>query len=101
MVNTQGSTPGAVLVKLNLKVTTRVWYVGYPCPQWQLRRLSALGRAMPDVRCPSAQCQATHTTGHVTSRAVKVYLGNVWIWTAEHVLNDPSDMQILIYIGPS
>ncbi|KAA8646710.1 uncharacterized protein ATNIH1004_005385 [Aspergillus tanneri] len=99
IVSTRGSTPGAVLVEWNLDSTlgSGMWDVharigGFDGSELQVAQC-------PMSAAPSAQCEAAHTTVHVTSSAANVYLENVWIWTADHDLDDPTDTRISIYTG--
>ncbi|THC89427.1 hypothetical protein EYZ11_011128 [Aspergillus tanneri] len=99
MVSTKGSTPGAVLVEWNMEATlgSGMWDVharigGFDGSELQVAQC-------PTSAAPSAQCEAAHTTVHVTSSAANVYLENVWIWTADHDLDDPTDTRISIYTG--
>jgi glucan 1,3-beta-glucosidase len=36
---------------------------------------------------------------HVTKTATNLYLENVWLWTADHDLDDPISTQITVYTG--
>lgn len=38
-------------------------------------------------------------TMHITSNANGLYLENVWLWTADHDIEDPNLTQITIYNG--
>jgi glucan 1,3-beta-glucosidase len=44
-------------------------------------------------------CIAGFMTMHVTSNANGLYMENVWLWTADHDIEDPSLTQITIYNG--
>ncbi|KAB8227284.1 glycoside hydrolase family 55 protein [Aspergillus alliaceus] len=99
MVSTQGSTPGAVLVEWNLRAArgSGMWDVhsrigGFTGSELQVTQC-------PTSAAPSEGCEAAFTAVHVTGSAANVYLENVWIWTADHDLDDPSDTQISIYTG--
>lgn len=56
------------------------------------------------AQCPtsaavSAACEVSYMSMHITSSASNVYLENVWLWTADHDLDDPSNARISVYSG--
>lgn len=47
----------------------------------------------------NANCIAAFLTMHITSSAANVYLENVWLWVADHDVEDPNLTQITVYAG--
>lgn len=99
IVSTQGSTPGAVLIEWNLAGTvgSGMWDVhtrigGFQGSQQQVAQC-------PTTAAVSAACEVAYMSMHITSAASNVYLENVWLWTADHDLESPSNTQISIYSG--
>ncbi|KAL1962166.1 hypothetical protein VTN77DRAFT_512 [Rasamsonia byssochlamydoides] len=99
IVSTQGSAPGAVLVEYNLAASSGsgVWDV-------HARIGGFTGSNLQVAQCPttaavSSSCEAGYLTFHITSAASNVYLENVWLWTADHDIDSPSNTQISVYTG--
>jgi glucan 1,3-beta-glucosidase len=99
IVSTQGSAPGAVLIEYNLAASSGagLWDV-------HTRIGGFTGSNLQVAQCPtsaavSASCQAAYMSFHITSSASNVYLENVWLWTADHDIDDPSNTQISVYTG--
>ena len=99
IVSTQGSTPGAVLVEWNLVATkgSGMWDVhtrigGFQGSQQQVAQC-------PTTAAVSAACEVAYMAMHITSVASNVYLENVWLWTADHDLESPTNTQISVYSG--
>ena len=44
-------------------------------------------------------CIAAFASMHITKSASNVYLENVWLWVADHDIEDPNLDQITIYAG--
>lgn len=99
LVSTQGSTPGAKLIVWSLDASegSGMWDVhtrigGFDGSQLQV--------AQCPVSAPvSANCEAAFMSMHVTEHAQNVYLENVWLWTADHDIDDPANTQISVYTG--
>ena len=57
----------------------------------------------PTVTTPPAavnlNCIAGFMSMHVTSSATNLYMENIWLWTADHDIEDPTLRQITIYNG--
>lgn len=57
----------------------------------------------PQIATPpapvDASCIAAFMTMHITSSASNVYLENVWLWVADHDVEDPQLRQITVYAG--
>lgn len=99
MVSTSGSTPGAVLVEWNLAATSGsgMWDVHTRIGGFQ-------GSKQQVAQCPttaavSAACEAAYMSMHITKTASGAYLENVWLWTADHDLESPTNTQISVYTG--
>lgn len=99
IVSTSGSTPGAVLIQWNLAATvgSGMWDVHTRIGGFQ-------GSQQQVAQCPtgaavSAACQVAYMSMHITSAASNVYLENVWLWTADHDLESPTDARISVYSG--
>ncbi|CAG8197391.1 unnamed protein product [Penicillium olsonii] len=99
IVSTAGSTPGAVLIEWNLAATvgSGMWDVhtrigGFQGSQQQVAHC-------PTTAAVSAACQVAYMSMHVTTSASNVYLENVWLWTADHDLESPTDARISVYSG--
>jgi glucan 1,3-beta-glucosidase len=99
IVSTSGSTPGAVLIEWNLAGTlgSGMWDVhtrigGFQGSQQQVAQC-------PTTAAVSAACEVAYMSMHITSVASNVYLENVWLWTADHDLESPTNTQISIYSG--
>ncbi|KAK4865561.1 hypothetical protein LT330_009349 [Penicillium expansum] len=99
IVSTSGSTPGAVLIEWNLAATSGsgIWDVHTRIGGFQ-------GSNQQVAQCPttaavSAACQVAYMSMHITKVASGVYLENVWLWTADHDLESPTNTQISVYTG--
>lgn len=99
LVSTQGSTPGATLIEWNLAANrgSGMWEV-------HTRIGGFAGSQLQATDCPtsgqvSAKCQAAYMSMHITKPARNVYLDNVWLWTADHDLDDGQDTRISVYTG--
>lgn len=57
----------------------------------------------PNITIPpgliNSACMAAFMTMHITPSASNLYLENVWLWTADHDVEDPNLTQITIYNG--
>ncbi|KAF7178365.1 hypothetical protein CNMCM7691_007055 [Aspergillus felis] len=99
IVSTQGSMPGAVLIEWNLAASqgSGMWDV-------HARIGGFAGSSLQAAQCPtsaavSAACEAAYMSMHITSSASNVYLENVWLWTADHDLDNGANTQISVYTG--
>ncbi|KAJ5128084.1 exo-beta-1-3-glucanase [Penicillium atrosanguineum] len=103
IVSTQGAQPGAVLIEWNLAAS------GTPSGMWDVHaRIGGFtGSDLQVAQCektPSSTsidstCIAAYMTLHVTISASNLYLENVWLWTADHDIDDASNTQITVYNG--
>ena len=99
LVSTQGSTPGAVLIEWNLDADegSGMWEVhtrigGFAGSQLQVPEC-------PTSAQPSKECEAAYMAMHITASARRAYLENVWLWAADHDLDDGRDTRISVYTG--
>ena len=108
IVSTQGAAAGTILIEWNLASSTSspsgVWDVharigGFAGSNLQVGQCPTT----PSVKTPPAavnsSCIAAFMTMHVTTSASGLYLENVWLWTADHDVEDPSLTQITVYSG--
>jgi glucan 1,3-beta-glucosidase len=102
IVSTQGATEGAILIEWNLSSPSSgpsgMWDVhtrigGFTGSNLQVSQC-ATGAAQPNTNCIAA-----FQSMHITSVASGVYLENVWLWSADHDIDDASDTQITVYSG--
>lgn len=99
LVSTQGSTPGATLIQWNLAAEkgSGMWEV-------HTRIGGFAGSRQQAADCPTngqmdQKCLAAFMSMHITRPARNVYLENVWLWTADHDLDDGRDTRLSLYTG--
>ena len=101
IVSTKGSTPGAVLIEWNLMAGpsqgSGMWDV-------HTRIGGFTGSELGVAECPtsapvSPQCEAAFMAMRITRSGNGAYLENVWFWTADHDIDNPSNTQISVYTG--
>jgi len=113
VVSTQGHQPGAVLFEINLAASssnpTGIWDVHARIgiffsvsQEGKSNKPSGgfIGSNLQVAQCPTTptvatppapvntNCIAAYLTMHVTRSATGLYLENVWLWTADHDLDD-------------
>jgi glucan 1,3-beta-glucosidase len=102
IVSTQGATEGAILIQWNLAspatTPSGMWDVharvgGYTGSNLQVAQC-AVGATQPNTNCI-----AGFQSMHITPSASGVYMENVWLWTADHDIDDPGVTQITVYNG--
>nr|POE69103.1 glucan 1,3-beta-glucosidase [Quercus suber] len=106
IVSTRGQQRGAVLFEYNLQSSAShpsgLWDVharvgGFAGSDQQLAQYPTT----PDVTITAQNLDqnaiAAFTTMHVTKSSTGLYLENVWLWTADHDVEDSSLTQITIY----
>ncbi|CZR68353.1 related to beta-1,3 exoglucanase precursor [Phialocephala subalpina] len=107
IVSSQGAQAGAILIEWNLASS------GTPAGMWDVHtRVGGFaGSNLQLAECPvtnatvitnanvPAQCEAAFLSMHVTSSATGLYMENVWLWVADHDVEDPALTQITIYAG--
>jgi glucan 1,3-beta-glucosidase len=105
IVSTQGATAGAVLIEWNIASSASA-----PSGMWDVHtRIGGFaGSNLQLANCPTSQapntvptpdCIAAFMSMHVTASASGLYMENVWLWTADHDIDDPNLTQISIYAG--
>jgi glucan 1,3-beta-glucosidase len=109
VVATHGGTAGAVLIEWNLDSPESA-----PSGMWDVHtRIGGFtGSNLQVAQCPKTpsqnvtsvagvneSCIAAFMAMHVSKGAAGLYLENVWLWTADHDMDDPSLRQITIYAG--
>lgn len=102
IVSTQGATKGAILIEWNLSSPS-----SGPSGMWDVHtRIGGftgsnlqVGQCGVAVAQPNTQCIAAFQSMHVTPAASGLYMENVWLWSADHDIDDPTDTQVTIYSG--
>ncbi|KIY02080.1 uncharacterized protein Z520_02218 [Fonsecaea multimorphosa CBS 102226] len=108
VVSTQASAPGAILMEYNLASPSNS-----PSGMWDVHaRIGGFaGSDLSLKQCPktpqnrtpptpiNTNCIAAYMTMHLTKSSSGLYLENVWLWVADHDLDDPGQRQITIYAG--
>ncbi|KAI0203624.1 glycoside hydrolase family 55 protein [Astrocystis sublimbata] len=104
MVSTQGPQAGAIMIQWNLASPS-----GSPSGMWDVhtRIGGTKGSGLSYADCPATpsstilnnNCRSGHTAMHVTTSANNLYMENVWLWTADHDVEDPQLRQITVYTG--
>ncbi|KAJ6522087.1 glycoside hydrolase family 55 protein [Mycena vulgaris] len=100
VVTTTGGSAGAIGIKWNLEATSPgaagVWDV-------HVRLGGAMGTNINAAKCPktsvsAATCASAFLGIHITSSGTG-YFENVWVWNADHDLDDPNQTQINSFSG--
>ncbi|KAI0154698.1 glycoside hydrolase family 55 protein [Xylariaceae sp. FL1272] len=104
VVGNQGPAPGAVLIEWNLASSATS-----PSGMWDVHaRVGGFaGSNMQVAQClkqPGSAAINTNCIGanmlmHVTPKATGLYMENVWLWTADHDIEDATNTQVTIYSG--
>ncbi|KAK1759744.1 hypothetical protein QBC47DRAFT_115380 [Echria macrotheca] len=104
IVSTQNAQAGAVCIEYNLATTG-----GTPSGMWDVHvRLGGFTGTQQQVgQCVKTPNDATVKSGcivafmamHVTSGATGLYMENVWLWAADHDIDDQANTQITVYSG--
>lgn len=108
IVSTQGPQAGAILIEWNLatdgNVPSGMWDVharvgGFTGSELQVAQCPKT----PNIQTPPAaineRCICAFLSMHITKSASNLYLENVWIWTADHDLDDATSTQISVFSG--
>lgn len=108
IVSTQGPQAGAILIEWNLatdgNVPSGMWDVharvgGFTGSELQVAQCPKT----PNIQTPPAAinewCICAFLSMHITKSASNLYLENVWIWTADHDLDDATSTQISVFSG--
>jgi glucan 1,3-beta-glucosidase len=105
IVSTQGAQAGAILIEWNLASTVSgMWDVhtrvgGFAGSDLQLAECPITNTTVITEANVPKQCIAAFMSMHVTSSATGLYMENVWLWVADHDVEDPKVTQITIYAG--
>lgn len=108
IVSTQGQQRGAVLFEYNLQSPsdepTGLWDVharvgGFAGSQLQLPDCPTTPKIVVTADNLETKCIAAFMTFHITKPSSSLYLENVWLWVADHDIEDPNVTQITIYAG--
>ncbi|KAJ2993621.1 hypothetical protein NUW58_g1786 [Xylaria curta] len=104
MVSTQGAQAGAIMIQWNLASPS-----GTPSGMWDVhtRIGGTKGSNLSYADCPATpsstvinnNCRSGNIAMHITPSANNLYLENVWLWTADHDVDDPQLRQITVYTG--
>ena len=104
IVSTQGAQAGAILIKWNLASTS-----ASPSGMWDVHtRIGGFaGSSLQLANCPASSgstavnlnCLGAYMSMHVAKTAAGLYMENVWLWTADHDVEDPNLSQITVYTG--
>ena len=102
IISTQGSQPGAVLIKWNLSSPS-----GTPFGMWDVHaRIGRFaGSSLSVSQYPTStvytalKCYGTCMSMHVTKSASGLYTENACFWVADHDVDDPNLTQFNVYIG--
>ena len=108
IVSTQGQQKGAILIQYNL-----VAPAGTPTGLWDVHvRIGGFaGSKLLVADCPKTpnqqvtpsainqNCISGYLSMHITNGSTGLYLENVWLWVADHDVEDASLTQITIYAG--
>ncbi|KAL8927239.1 MAG: hypothetical protein Q9208_002415 [Pyrenodesmia sp. 3 TL-2023] len=104
IVGTQGAQAGAVGIEWNIKSQDT------PSGMWDVHvRIGGFaGSDLQLADCPATpdeesavneKCIAAQTSMHVTKSAEGLYMENVWLWTANHDLDNQIFTNITVYSG--
>ncbi|KAF4624064.1 hypothetical protein G7Y89_g14110 [Cudoniella acicularis] len=102
IVSTQGATSGATLIQWNLASPSTS-----PSGMWDVHtRIGGFtGSSLQVAQCavgaaqPNTNCIAAFQSMRITPTGSGVYLENVWLWSADHDIDDAADTQISVYSG--
>lgn len=104
IVSTQGAQPGALLIQWNLASPA-----ANPSGMWDVHtRIGGFtGSTLSYANCPAtpgsttivSACIAAYASMHVTATATGLYAENVWLWLADHDLDDPQLRQLTLHAG--
>ena len=114
IVSTKGAAPGAILIEWNLDATGLA-----PAGMWDVHtRVGGFkGSNLQVGQCPTGtfdsrngnvtmtsanlpqQCIGAFMSMHVTKPATGLYMENVWLWVADHDVDDAAETQITIFAG--
>lgn len=101
LVSTRGQQRGAILIEWNLASDP-----ANPSGIWDVhtRIGGTVGSNLQYAQCPSSSgvnqnCVAAYMSMHITKSAGGLYMENVWLWTADHDVDDQGLKQVSVYNG--
>jgi glucan 1,3-beta-glucosidase len=100
VVSTQGNTAGAILIQWNLLSDSNS-----PSGMWDIHtRIGGFkGSKLQADDCPispaNPDCAAAFASMQITTSAGGLYMENIWLWTADHDLDDPSQSSVTVLTG--
>lgn len=104
IVSTQGATAGAILIQWNLASKSAT-----PSGMWNVHtRIGGFaGSNLQLAQCPTTpstsivnkNCIASFMSMYIAPSASGLYLENVWLWTADHDIDDPVLTKITVFTG--
>ncbi|CAM1501452.1 Fc.00g034360.m01.CDS01 [Cosmosporella sp. VM-42] len=102
IVGTQGQQAGATLIQWNLATS------GTPSGMWDVHtRIGGFAGSNlqvgqcaknPGSTTVNQNCIAAYMSMHITAGASNLYMENVWLWTADHDIDDQGLSQLDIYV---
>ena len=107
IVSAQGPAAGAILIEWNLATygtPSGIWDVharigGFAGSNLQLAECPTTPAIATPPATVDSNCIAAFLTMHITPSAQGLYMENVWLWTADHDVEDANLTQITIYAG--
>ncbi|CCA67681.1 probable glucan 1,3-beta-glucosidase [Serendipita indica DSM 11827] len=101
VISTYAGSAGAIVMEVNIKQASQ-GSVGF----WDthVRLGGSAGTGLTQTTCLKLQghgveCSAAFLSAHIT-RGASAYMENVWLWTADHQLDDdPAESQIDVFSG--
>ncbi|KAK5626045.1 hypothetical protein RRF57_001761 [Xylaria bambusicola] len=99
MISTRGAQAGAILIQWNLAA-----FDSSPSGMWDG---GTKGSQLTYAECPATpssttvnnNCRSGHISMHITRTATNLYLENMWLWTADHDVDDSQLRRITVYTG--
>ncbi|CAK7204380.1 hypothetical protein SEUCBS139899_007136 [Sporothrix eucalyptigena] len=102
---TQGAQAGAILIQWNLDASgsanpAGLWDVHTRIGGFEGSNLQAAQcQKDPESQTVNTDCIGAFMSMHVVAEAASLYAENVWLWTADHDMDDGANTQITIYSG--
>jgi glucan 1,3-beta-glucosidase len=102
VVSTQGPCAGAILIQWNLSsppnAPSGMWDVHTRIGGFAGSNLS-MGDCPVEAPQPQQKCIAAFQSMEITLSASGLYIENVWLWSADHDIEEPTNHQITVYSG--
>jgi len=108
IVSSQGAQAGAILIEWNVASSAAspsgMWDVhtrvgGFAGSNLQLSQCAKTPNVQVTAANVNKNCIAAFMSMHVTASASGLYMENVWLWVADHDVEDNQLRQITIYAG--